>query len=127
MQIINGVARGLEYLHDRLNPAIIYRDLKCSNLLLDQGYHVKLSDFGIAIEGPRGDQAFVKTRPLGSLGYCAPEHRDSGHLTVKADIYSFGIVLLELITGRKAYDETKPPSQRMLIHWVCQYVNTLHL
>lgn len=118
MKIAAGAARGLEYLHDKLKPPIIYRDLKCSNILLGEGYHPKLSDFGLAKVGPSGDRTHVSTRVMGTYGYCAPDYAMTGQLTFKSDIYSFGVVLLELITGRKAYDPLKEPKDQYLVAWV---------
>ena len=74
MKIAVGAAKGLEYLHDKANPPVIYRDFKSSNILLDEGYHPKLSDFGLAKLGPVGDKSHVSTRVKGTYGYCAPEH-----------------------------------------------------
>lgn len=118
MKIAAGAARGLEYLHDKLKPPIIYRDLKCSNILLGEGYHPKLSDFGLAKVGPSGDRTHVSTRVMGTYGYCAPDYAMTGQLTFKSDIYSFGVVLLELITGRKAYDPLKELKDQYLVAWV---------
>ncbi|KAL1323741.1 hypothetical protein HN51_033994 [Arachis hypogaea] len=117
MQIAAGAARGLEYLHDKMKPPIIYRDLKCSNILLGEGYHPKLSDFGLAKVGPSGDKTHVSTRVMGTYGYCAPDYAMTGQLTFKSDIYSFGVVLLELITGRKAIDHTKSGKEQNLVAW----------
>ena len=82
-------------------------DLKSGNILLGEGFHPKLSGFGLAKFGPTGDKTHVSTKVLGTPGYCAPEVR-TGRVTVKSDIYSFGMVLLELITGRKALDDSYP-------------------
>lgn len=117
MKIAAGAARGLEYLHDKMKPPVIYRDLKCSNILLEEGYPPKLSDFGLAKVGPSGDKTHVSTRVMGTYGYCAPDYAMTGQLTFKSDIYSFGVVLLELITGRKAIDQTKPPKEQNLVAW----------
>lgn len=100
MKIAAGAAKGLEYLHDKASPPVIFRDLKCSNILLDEGYYPKLSDFGLAKLGPVGDNTHVSTRVMGTYGYCAPEYAMTGQLTLKSDVYSFGVVLLEIITGR---------------------------
>ena len=121
MKIAAGAARGLEYLHDKMKPPVIYRDLKCSNILLGEGYHPKLSDFGLAKVGPSGDKTHVSTRVMGTYGYCAPDYAMTGQLTFKSDIYSFGVVLLELITGRKAIDHMKPAKEQNLVAWVCYY------
>ena len=120
MKIAAGAARGLEYLHNQMTPPVIYRDLKCSNILLSEGYHPKLSDFGLAKVGPSGDHTHVSTRVMGTYGYSAPDYAMTGQLTFKSDIYSFGVVLLELITGRKAIDQTKERSEQNLVAWVRQ-------
>uniref|UniRef100_A0A0C9SB75 non-specific serine/threonine protein kinase n=1 Tax=Wollemia nobilis TaxID=56998 RepID=A0A0C9SB75_9CONI len=117
MKIAAGAAKGLEYLHDKANPPVIYRDLKCSNILLDEGYHAKLSDFGLAKLGPVGDKTHVSTRVMGTYGYCAPEYAMTGQLTIKSDVYSFGVVLLELITGRKAIDNSRSAGEHNLVAW----------
>ncbi|KAF5810034.1 putative protein kinase RLK-Pelle-RLCK-VIIa-1 family [Helianthus annuus] len=117
MKIAAGAARGLEYLHDKMNPPVIYRDLKGSNILLGEDYHAKLSDFGLAKVGPLGDKTHVSTRVMGTYGYCAPDYAMTGQLTFKSDIYSFGVVLLELITGRKAIDNTRSAAEQNLVAW----------
>ncbi|XP_059446566.1 serine/threonine-protein kinase PBL27 [Corylus avellana] len=117
MKIAAGAAKGLEYLHDKANPPVIYRDLKSSNILLDEVYHPKLSDFGLAKLGPVGDKTHVSTRVMGTYGYCAPEYAMTGQLTLKSDVYSFGVVFLELITGRKAIDNTRAPGEHNLVAW----------
>ncbi|XP_059632686.1 serine/threonine-protein kinase PBL27 [Cornus florida] len=117
MKIAAGAAKGLEYLHDKANPPVIYRDLKSSNILLDDGYHPKLSDFGLAKLGPVGDKTHVSTRVMGTYGYCAPEYAMTGQLTLKSDVYSFGVVFLEIITGRKAIDNTRAPGEHNLVAW----------
>lgn len=117
MKIAAGAARGLEYLHDKAKPPVIYRDLKCSNILLDRGYHPKLSDFGLAKLGPVGDNTHVSTRVMGTYGYCAPEYAKTGQLTLKSDVYSFGVVLLEILSGRKAVDTSKAAAEQSLVAW----------
>lgn len=115
MKIAVGAARGLEYLHCKVSPPVIYRDLKSANILLDGDFNPKLSDFGLAKLGPVGDNTHVSTRVMGTYGYCAPEYAMSGKLTLKSDIYSFGVVLLELITGRKALDPSKKQGEQNLV------------
>ncbi|XP_066315171.1 probable serine/threonine-protein kinase PBL23 [Miscanthus floridulus] len=117
MQIAVGAAKGIEYLHEVANPPVIYRDLKASNILLDRDFNAKLSDFGLAKLGPMGDQSHVSTRVMGTYGYCAPEYAMTGKLTKMSDIYSFGVVLLELITGRRAIDVARPSEEQVLVHW----------
>ncbi|XP_064983961.1 probable serine/threonine-protein kinase PBL7 isoform X1 [Musa acuminata AAA Group] len=117
MKIAAGAAKGLEYLHDKASPPVIYRDLKCSNILLDEEYNPKLSDFGLAKLGPVGDNTHVSTRVMGTYGYCAPEYAMTGQLTLKSDVYSFGVVLLELITGRRAIDNSRAAGEHNLVAW----------
>lgn len=117
MKIAAGAAKGLEYLHDKASPPVIYRDFKSSNILLGEGYHPKLSDFGLAKLGPVGDKTHVSTRVMGTYGYCAPEYAMTGQLTLKSDVYSFGVVFLELITGRKAIDNTRATGEQNLVAW----------
>jgi serine/threonine protein kinase len=127
MEIAAGAAKGLEYLHDKASPPVIYRDFKSSNILLGEGFHPKLSDFGLAKLGPVGDKTHVSTRVMGTYGYCAPEYAMTGQLTVKSDVYSFGVVFLELITGRKAIDNTKTQGEQNLVAWVCFYPISSHV
>ncbi|KAH9328488.1 hypothetical protein KI387_000596, partial [Taxus chinensis] len=117
MKIAAGAARGLEHLHDKANPPVIYRDFKSSNILLDDSFNPKLSDFGLAKLGPVGDKTHVSTRVMGTYGYCAPEYAMTGQLTLKSDVYSFGVVLLELITGRKAIDKCRAAGEHNLVAW----------
>ncbi|PNX73931.1 serine/threonine-protein kinase, partial [Trifolium pratense] len=117
MKVALEAAKGLEYLHDKANPPVIYRDLKSSNILLDKDFNAKLSDFGLAKLGPTGDKSHVSSRVMGTYGYCAPEYQRTGQLTVKSDIYSFGVVLLELITGRRTIDNTRHSREQNLVTW----------
>ncbi|KAG7025274.1 putative serine/threonine-protein kinase PBL26, partial [Cucurbita argyrosperma subsp. argyrosperma] len=119
MKVALGAAKGLEYLHDKANPPVIYRDLKASNILLDNDFNAKLSDFGLAKLGPVGDKSHVSSRVMGTYGYCAPEYQRTGQLTLKSDVYSFGVVLLELITGKRVIDDTRPANQQNLVAWAC--------
>ncbi|KAK4477301.1 hypothetical protein RD792_016517 [Penstemon davidsonii] len=117
MIIAAGAAKGLDFLHNHADPPVIYRDLKSANILLGEGYHPRLSDFGLAKFGPGKDQSHVSTRVMGTQGYCAPEYAGTGKLTMKSDIYSFGVVLLELITGRRALDMTHGNGKHILVDW----------
>ncbi|KAL1142016.1 hypothetical protein V6Z11_A11G069600 [Gossypium hirsutum] len=127
MNIAVGAAQGLEYLHCGASPPVIYRDLKSSNILLGEGFIPKLSDFGFAKFGPSGDKSYVSTRVMGTHGYCAPEYLASGKLTTKSDIFSFGVVLLELITGRKAFDESRGREERFLVDWVRPFRDEMNI
>ncbi|KAI4364627.1 hypothetical protein MLD38_020692 [Melastoma candidum] len=118
MRIAFGAAQGLEYLHDKADPPVIYRDFKTSKILMDSHVNPKLSDFGLAKLGPSNDKMQVSSRAMGTYGYSAPEYdARTGTLTVKSDIYSFGVVLLELITGRKAIDNKRPTQEQNLVTW----------
>ncbi|KAL2458911.1 Protein kinase superfamily protein [Forsythia ovata] len=116
MKIAIGAAKGLDFLHEAENP-VIYRDFKASNILLDSNYSPKLSDFGLAKDGPEGDDTHVSTRIMGTHGYAAPEYIMTGHLTTASDVYSFGVVLLELLTGRKSVDKNRPHREQNLVEW----------
>ncbi|PSS14080.1 Serine/threonine-protein kinase [Actinidia chinensis var. chinensis] len=117
MKIALGAAKGLEYLHDKANPPVIYRDLKSSNILLDDEFNATLSNFGLAKLGLVGDKTHVSSRVMGTYGYCTSEYQRTGQLTVKSDVYTFGIVLLELITGRRAIDTTGRVAEQSLVSW----------
>ncbi|KAK6147611.1 hypothetical protein DH2020_018523 [Rehmannia glutinosa] len=116
MKIAVGAAKGLAFLHEAEKP-VIYRDFKASNILLDSDYTAKLSDFGLAKDGPEGDDTHVSTRVMGTQGYAAPEYIMTGHLTAASDVYSFGVVLLELLTGRKSVDKSRPHREQNLVEW----------
>ncbi|OAY77534.1 Serine/threonine-protein kinase [Ananas comosus] len=116
MKIALGAAKGLAYLH-AAERSIIYRDFKTSNILLDADYNAKLSDFGLAKEGPMGDQTHVSTRVMGTYGYAAPEYVMTGHLTARSDVYGFGVVLLEMLIGRRAMDKSRPSREHNLVEW----------
>lgn len=111
--------RGFNTCMRKPTPPVIYRDFKASNILLDEDFDPKLSDFGLARLGPTGDKTYVSTRVMGTYGYCAPEYASTGQLTAKSDVYSFGIVFLEIITGRRVIDNTRPTEGQNLVSWVC--------
>lgn len=121
LEIMLGAAQGLTYLHEGLEIQVIYRDFKSSNVLLDEDFKPKLSDFGLAREGPVGDRTHVSTAVVGTYGYAAPEYVDTGHLTIKSDIYSFGVVLYEILTGRRTLERNRPTVEQKLLEWVKQY------
>nr|XP_043628157.1 probable serine/threonine-protein kinase PBL15 [Erigeron canadensis] len=123
LKIAIGAAKGLAFLHGADKP-VIYRDFKTSNILLDSDFNAKLSDFGLATMGPEGSNTHVTTRVMGTYGYAAPEYVNTGHLTTKSDIYSFGVVLLELLTGKRAMDKTRPKSEQYLVDWVKPYLTS---
>ncbi|EEF42012.1 Serine/threonine-protein kinase PBS1, putative [Ricinus communis] len=118
LRIALEAAKGLEYLHEHVSPPVIHRDFKSSNILLDKYFHAKVSDFGLAKLGPDKAGGHVSTRVLGTQGYVAPEYALTGHLTTKSDVYSYGVVLLELLTGRVPVDMKRPPGEGVLVSWV---------
>ncbi|XP_010521843.1 PREDICTED: protein kinase APK1A, chloroplastic-like isoform X2 [Tarenaya hassleriana] len=121
LKVALGAAKGLAFLHCA-ETRVIYRDFKTSNILLDSDYIAKLSDFGLAKDGPTGDKSHVSTRVMGTYGYAAPEYLATGHLTTKSDVYSFGVVLLEMLSGRRAVDKNRPAGEHNLVEWAKPYL-----
>ncbi|XP_043698479.1 probable serine/threonine-protein kinase PBL19 [Telopea speciosissima] len=121
LEIVLGAAQGLAYLHEGLEAQVIYRDFKSSNVLLDEDFKPKLSDFGLAREGPEAGRSHVSTAVVGTYGYAAPEYVETGHLTAKSDVYSFGVVLYEILTGRRSLDRNRPRPEQKLLQWVKQF------
>ncbi|KAG2680113.1 hypothetical protein I3760_11G083500 [Carya illinoinensis] len=121
LDILLGAAEGLAYLHGGLEVQVIYRDFKSSNVLLDEDFKAKLSDFGLAREGPQGDRTHVSTAVVGTYGYAAPEYVETGHLTIHSDIWSFGVVLYEILTGRRVLERNRPTVEQKLLDWVKQF------
>lgn len=143
-------ARGLEFLHEHASPTVIHRDIKCSNILLDENLLAKVSNFGLAKMGSDKINGQISTRVLGTTGYLAPEwvlhhvyiyiymqifvhelglefsvhqfwhcrYASKGKLTTKSDVYSYGVVLLQLLTGRVPVDIKRPPGEHVLVSWV---------
>ncbi|XP_048335562.1 receptor-like serine/threonine-protein kinase ALE2 isoform X5 [Ziziphus jujuba] len=117
IKIALGAARGLAYLHEDSSPRVIHRDFKSSNILLEDDFTPKVSDFGLARTAMDEENRHISTRVMGTFGYVAPEYAMTGHLLVKSDVYSYGVVLLELLTGRKPVDMSQPPGQENLVAW----------
>ncbi|KAJ1690429.1 hypothetical protein LUZ63_014584 [Rhynchospora breviuscula] len=122
IKIATGAARGLVFLHTS-ERQVIYRDFKASNILLDSNYNAKLSDFGLAKLGPTGSNSHVTTRVMGTYGYAAPEYVATGHLYVKSDVYGFGVVLLEMLSGQRALDPNRPSDQLSLVDWAKPFLS----
>ncbi|XP_015058228.1 receptor protein kinase TMK1 [Solanum pennellii] len=110
------VARGVEYLHSLAHQSFIHRDLKPSNILLGDDMRAKVADFGLVRLAPEG-KGSIETRIAGTFGYLAPEYAVTGRVTTKVDVFSFGVILMELITGRKALDESQPEESMHLVTW----------
>ncbi|KAI3934702.1 hypothetical protein MKW92_003460 [Papaver armeniacum] len=107
------------YLHEEMDFRLIFRDFKTSNILLDENFTAKLSDFGLARQGPAEGLGHV----VGTVGCAAPEYVQMGRLTSKSDVWSFGVVLYKLITGRRSVDRNLPKSEQKLLEWVKPYVS----
>ncbi|KAJ1397712.1 Serine/threonine-protein kinase, active site [Sesbania bispinosa] len=116
LKIAIGSAKGLAYLHEDCHPRIIHRDIKGANILLENNFEAKVSDFGLA-KFSQDTNTHVSTRVMGTFGYLAPEYASSGKLTEKSDVFSYGIMLLELITGRRPVDNTGDYEEDSLVDW----------
>ncbi|XP_065861981.1 cold-responsive protein kinase 1-like [Euphorbia lathyris] len=123
-KICVGVAQGLAFLHEEVQPRIVHRDIKASNILLDRDLMPKISDFGLAKLFP-DNKTHISTRVAGTAGYLAPEYAVRGQLTRKADIYSFGVLLLEIVCGRPNTNRRLPSDEQYLLERVWEmYENT---
>ncbi|XP_026422832.1 proline-rich protein 36-like isoform X2 [Papaver somniferum] len=124
IKIALGAARGLAYLHEDSSPHVIHRDFKSSNILLENDFTPKVSDFGLARTALEEGDQHITTRVMGTFGYVAPEYAMTGHLLVKSDVYSYGVVLLELLTGRKPVDMSQPQGQENLVSWARPFLTS---
>ncbi|KAI9180766.1 hypothetical protein LWI28_007932 [Acer negundo] len=116
MKIAVGTAKGLAYLHEGLEPKVVHRDVKSSNILLNKNWNPKVSDFGLAkLLG--SEASYVTTRVMGTFGYVSPEYASTGMLNEGSDVYSFGVLLMELITGRSPIDYSRPAGEMNLVDW----------
>ncbi|MED6184440.1 hypothetical protein PIB30_047451 [Stylosanthes scabra] len=115
-KIAIGAAKGLAYLHEDCSQKIIHRDIKSANILLDDTFEAQVADFGLA-RLTDTTTSHVSTRVVGTFGYMAPEYATSGKLTDRSDVFSFGVVLLELLTGRKPVDDSQPLGDESLVEW----------
>lgn len=117
INIMIGTAKGLTYLHEGLEPKVVHRDIKSSNILLDRQWNPKVSDFGLAkLLG--SEKSYVTTRVMGTFGYVAPEYASTGMLNERSDVYSYGILLMEIISGRNPVDYSRPPEEVNLVDWL---------
>ncbi|GMP82909.1 hypothetical protein CsSME_00037019 [Camellia sinensis var. sinensis] len=120
LKVAIGAARGLAYLHSSLAVGIpiVHRDFKSTNILLNTNFEAKISDFGLAKLMPEGQETYVTARVLGTFGYFDPEYTSTGKLTLQSDVYAFGVVLLELLTGRRAVDLNQGPNDQNLVRHI---------
>ncbi|MED6150588.1 putative LRR receptor-like serine/threonine-protein kinase rkf3 [Stylosanthes scabra] len=122
-KIAIGTAKGIAYLHYGVQPSIIHRDIKASNILLDEKFEAKVADFGLAKFNPEG-MTHMSTRVAGTMGYVAPEYALYGQLTERSDVFSFGVVLLELLSGKKALSIGSDGQPSALTDWAWSLVRT---
>ncbi|CAI0553660.1 unnamed protein product [Linum tenue] len=123
MNVILGAAKGLAYLHEGLEPKVVHRDVKSSNILLDQQWNAKVSDFGLA-KLLNSERSYITTRVMGTFGYVAPEYASTGMLNESSDVYSFGILVMEIISGRNPVDYARPPEEVNLVDWIKKMVTS---
>nr|GEY58540.1 probable receptor-like serine/threonine-protein kinase At4g34500 [Tanacetum cinerariifolium] len=116
MKIAVGTAKGLAYLHEGLEPKVVHRDVKSSNILLDKNWNAKVADFGLA-KLLESEKSYVTTRVMGTFGYVSPDYASTGMLNEGSDVYSFGVLLMEIITGRSPVDYSRPPGEMNLVDW----------
>lgn len=123
MKVLLGTAKALAYLHEAIEPKVVHRDIKSSNILIDDDFNAKVSDFGLAKLLGAG-KSHVTTRVMGTFGYVAPEYANTGLLNEKSDVYSFGVLLLEAITGRDPVDHGRPAHEVNLVDWLKMMVGS---
>ncbi|XP_047947486.1 probable receptor-like protein kinase At2g42960 [Salvia hispanica] len=117
MKVLLGTAKALAYLHEAIEPKVVHRDIKSSNILITGEFNAKVSDFGLAKLLDSGE-SHITTRVMGTFGYVAPEYANTGLLNEKSDVYSFGVLLLEAVTGRDPVDYARPANEVNLVEWL---------
>ncbi|KAK9823379.1 hypothetical protein WJX72_002370 [[Myrmecia] bisecta] len=139
LEIALGAARGLAYMHEVAKPAIIHRDFKSTNILVDAAGQARICDFGLArrlhglpsarsggsLRHGESSGGALNTMVMGTFGYVAPEYAATGHLSEKSDVYSFGVVLLELLTGLNPVDVSRQPGRQSLVEWLMPALHDL--
>lgn len=124
LEIAIDVAHGLTYLHLYAEKPIIHRDVKSSNILLTEGFRAKVADFGFARTGPtEPGQSQIETDVRGTAGYVDPEYLRTNHLTIKSDVFSYGILLLEILSGRRPIEVRRGATERITVRWAFNKYN----
>ncbi|KAJ1271774.1 hypothetical protein BS78_06G151700 [Paspalum vaginatum] len=124
LEIAIDVAHGLTYLHLYAEKPIIHRDVKSSNILLTEGFRAKVADFGFARTGPTDPgQSQIETDVRGTAGYVDPEYLRTNHLTIKSDVFSYGILLLEILSGRRPIEVRRGATERITVRWAFNKYN----
>ncbi|KAE8694356.1 putative receptor-like protein kinase [Hibiscus syriacus] len=123
MKVILGTAKALAYLHEAVEPKVVHRDIKSSNILIDDEFNAKVSDFGLA-KLLDSRESHIATRVMGTFGYVAPEYANTGLLNERSDTYSFGVLLLEAVTGRDPVDYERSANEINLVEWLKIMVGT---
>lgn len=122
IQVALDAARGIQYLHHFAVPPIIHRDIKSSNILLDENWTAKVSDLGLSLMRPDDENSYLSLQVAGTVGYMDPEYYRLQQLTTKSDVYSFGVVLLELLSGKKAIHPDEQGMPRNVVDLVIPYI-----
>jgi serine/threonine protein kinase len=117
-------ARGIEYLYGYACPPVIHRDIKSSNILIDEEHNARVSDFGLSLLGPVDSNSPLAELPAGTLGYLDPEYYRLHYLTTKSDVYSFGVLLLEILSGRKAIDMMQYEEGNNIVEWAVPLIKS---
>ncbi|KAL5214357.1 hypothetical protein ABZP36_003509 [Zizania latifolia] len=124
LEIAIDVAHGLTYLHLYAEKPIIHRDVRSSNILLTKSFRAKVADFGFARTGPtEPDQSQIETGVRGTAGYADPEYLSTNHLTIKSDVFSYGVLLLEILSGRRPIEVRRSARERITVRWAFEKFN----
>ncbi|XP_057984619.1 nodulation receptor kinase-like, partial [Hevea brasiliensis] len=122
LSIALGAARGLTHLHTFAGRCIIHRDVKSSNILLDQSMNAKVADFGFSKYAPQEGDSGASLEVRGTAGYLDPEYYSTQHLSAKSDVFSFGVVLLEIVSGREPLNIHRPRNEWSLVEWAKPFI-----
>ncbi|XP_078435040.1 CRINKLY4 related 3 [Wolffia australiana] len=122
VKVLLDAARGIEYLHSYAVPPIIHRDIKSANILLDASWTAKVSDFGLSLSGPKSDGGHLSLKAAGTVGYMDPEYYGLQQLTVKSDVYGLGVVMLEVLTGKRAIFKDEEGNPNSVVDYAVPHI-----